>query len=468
MSLRTSRSSLTLGIAALSCTSALVASSVHADAGETWRSTDVHYNPGAPDVLVLESNAGALFSTDRGVTWHALCSALAGRVTSMALAITSDGNVLFGREGGLKQTDYAGCGLHDVASALDGHWISDIRRDPTRDHGWIATTASNQLPSAAFVSDDDGRSWTTIGEGVLGVGYNDPRFTADGARLYMSVVVYGTPETRAVYGVRYTDDGGQSWTTHPIEIGPEQYDAQLLDLDPLDHERIFVVVRACTPAFSCFNEEHGQALDRVLVSDDSGAHWSLLIEVPELGGFAINAEHIWVSERNGGIWRMDHEGRDPQRLEGTYRPTCLMVRDDDLLVCGHLDFDGYLLARSIDDGETFQPLATPAAIVGTPVCADDVLGDDAGISYAASCAQEWRDHCSTHDLFRDVPIPPRECGTAPRIDAGTDAGMAMNLGDAGCGCQLVGTRVVNHARTGWLALALALLALRFARRRQLR
>lgn len=445
----------------------VVSSVVHAD--DPWRSVAVTTNAAAPNRIAVESSRGVLLSNDNGATWSFQCENWVGRQTSLVVGVAPT-TTLWGQFGGLAVSNTHGCDLRDVATPMTENYVSDLRPLPGVDGGWIAVTARGDgFANGTFRSDDDGVTWHAVSELVKGLFFNTIRTSPSGARWYVGTSRYVEETDSVTYTIRRSDDG-ETWTVFGIAAESDDSNFFLLDVDPLNPQRVFIGIRACRPGQRNFNDATGQKPDRVMVSEDGGATWTLFAEVVDLGGFAINDRFIWVGETEGGIWRFNHDGSDPEFLSGLRRPACLAVRGNELLTCGEEFADQFLLARSLDNGETWEPLASPAAIQGAPVC--DEGESDGGPSHTAMCATVWRHLCTTDGVFDNVPNPPTECGTRARQDAANsdrDAGLTRGQSTAGCGCAVTGRTTWTH-RAG-LALAFgALVAARTigrSRRRRL-
>jgi len=455
-------------LAALLLTTTLLATTgTVAHAHDPWESTGFAYNPGAPDQMLLRTNRGLAFSTDAGLTWRFLCrAAFDNFLPSIAMSAESSG--LLGTFDGLSLIGTDGCDATPQFTPMSGLWVADIQLDPTDSTALFATTSRGQEANGVFRSEDNGRSWTALGTTELGPFFKQVRPSADAGRLYVGVAEYFAPtETtpeRVDYAVRHTDDNGVTWTSAPVALEADDLEMVLLDVDPSNPDRVFVGIHVCRETNRCFDATRGQRKDRILVSEDRGATWTTLFEVDEIASFEINSQYIWVGDFQGGFWRMNADGTNPELLSDLLKPGCLLATDDALFVCG-TDLFGFMLARSTDNGTTLTPLATSEGFLGSPVCGPSDL--DGGINVATACRDEWGDLC--RESFAGNETPPPECvgiidAGMPNIDAGTEA----TPRGAGCDCGVMGSRTEStSSRTGWVLFGLVAIALARPRARKL-
>lgn len=452
---------LILGITLLAITATA------AKAHDPWESTGFAYNPGAPDQMVLRTNRGLAFSKDSGLTWRFLCRGAFDNFLP-SIAMGTQESALLGTFDGLSLVGTDGCDPTPQFTPMSGLWVADIQLDPTDNEGLFATTSRGQEANGVFRSVDNGRSWTALGTPELGPFFKQVRPSADASRIYVGVAEYFAPtETtpeRVDYAVRYTDDNGESWNSSPVVLEPDDLEMVLLDVDPTNSDRVFVGIHVCRETNRCFDATRGPRKDRILVSEDRGETWTKLFEVDEIASFEINDRHIWVGDFQGGFWRMNADGTNPELLSDLLKPGCLLATDDALFVCG-TDLFGFMLARSTDDGTNLTPLATSEGFLGNPVCGPSDL--DGGVNVAAACRDEWGDLC--RESFAGNETPPPEC--VGIIDAGTpnvDAGTEATPRGAGCNCRVMGGRTKPTSSTaGWWLFGLIAIALGRPRARKL-
>ncbi len=412
---------------------ATVTSNAHAH--DPWESNALALNPNAPNDMVLRTNRGVAFTHDGGETWHFVCRVVINP-TTLTPGVTTQGTALLGTFNGMEIVDTDGCNQQTYDTPMSGLWVADLQLDPTDSNAWYATTARGGAPNGVFRSTNNGQTWSVVGDLETGPFFKQLRITPDGQRMYLGMAEYieptATSEGHVNYSVRYSDDRGESWTSFPFEIEPNEMEMVLLDVDPENHDRVFIATHACRQDNGCYDPADGPPMDRILVSEDRGETWSLLFEVEEVAAFEINDRYIWVGDWWQGFWRLDRDGQNPVELDSLLKPGCIHARGDELLVCG-TDLYGFMLARSMDDGTTLQPLVSSESILGNPVCEPSDV--DAGISVENACRDNWSDLC--RESFFDDPNPPAECTGFIHLDAGIDAGTPEPRG-GGCDCGVVG------------------------------
>lgn len=449
--------------------------STAAHAHDPWESNGLAYNPAAPNDLVLSTNRGVVFSTDGGATWHLVCRRVFDNFLP-AVGVTTDHTALLGGFNGLSAIGTNGCDDRELSTPLSGLWVADVQRDPSANSTWFASTSRGGAANGVHRSEDNGATWHAYGALETGPFFKQIRLTSDAQRVYVAVAEYFAPtETtaeRVDYSIRHSDDGGQTWTAFPVAVAANEKEMVLLDVDPTNPDRLFAGIHACRQgANSCFDADAGAQNDRVIVSNDRGATWTDLFEVEEIAAFEIDDAHIWVSNWQGGVWRMNADGSDPVLIHDGLKAGCLVATPSELFVCG-TDLYGFMLARSIDDGTTLTPVASAENILGSPVCESSMrdagLDLDAGVATRNDlCRAEWVDLC--REAYNDVASFPLEC--VGLVGGALDAGLPpLEPSGGGCSCSTVGTRSTTPPY-GAILLGLTLLGLtqrrylkRFARR----
>jgi hypothetical protein len=404
----------------------VVCSTVRVRAHDPWEATAFDRDPSG-NALALNTNRGILFSTDAGKTWHYLCRGAINLQVPL-IGVTARSQVMVGHRGGMSALGVDGCGLHAVSTPMSGNSLADLQRDPTSPQGWYATTTKYGQQNGLYYSSDDGLSWSALGALEQGPFFKGVRPSRDGKRIYVVTAQYYEPVGMELdhtdYAIRWSDDRGQSWTSYPVTLRKDDRELVLLGVDPTNADRVFAAIHVCRADESCLDPKLGLRKDTLLVSHDRGKTWSTLLELAEVAGFAVDPKYIWVGDWQGGLWRMNLDGSAAQML-AKIKPGCLHKDADDLFVCG-TDLNGFMLARSGDDGVTLTPVAQSGNTLGNPSCPPDPL---AVATLREVCEQEWTDLC--RESFFDDPMPPKECSAAlAPVDAGPPLPGMPSLADA--------------------------------------
>jgi hypothetical protein len=369
------------------------------------------------DVLTINTNRGIMFSTDGGASFRYLCRNALKRQLPV-VGVTAHGRVLVGSRDGLDSIGVNGCGLRGMDTPMSGNSVADLQRDPSNEQGWFATTTRGNLANGVFYSGDDGATWSALGALETGPYFKRVRASADARRIYVVVARYREDSGRTQYELRHSDDRGASWQAYPITLRADDRELVLLGVDPVDPDRVFAAIHVCRLDESCLDRTVGLRKDTLLVSPDRGQTWTSLLELGEVAGFAIDRERFWVGDWQGGLWRVNRDGSQPQQLSATVKAGCLLASGEQLFVCGS-DLSGFMLARSSDQGTTLVPVAQSGNTQGNPVCPADPL---AVASIEEICELEWTDLC--RESFFDEPRPPSECSAALKVhDAGPFPGL---------------------------------------------
>jgi hypothetical protein len=213
---------------------------------------------------------------------------------------------------------------------------------------------------------------------------------------------------------------------------------------------------------------------RLRVSEDAGRTFrEIATIVGPLQGFAItpSGERIFLSSLESGIYSADAASLRFQQVACGGVP-CLATTSSALLGCGERSRNGFVVGRSVDQGQSF------ALLLDTPCLAPASCG--ASTSVGAACAADWphvsaqvnEDGARCNPAATSKPFS-RACFTdAARVsDARSDKVLpptGTRRRSAGCACTLSASRAARHeACLQWVSLLLAAVGLR-ARRASLR
>jgi hypothetical protein len=299
--------------------------------------------------------------------WRFLCAAATGASTadSAPVALASDGVIRVGTFSGLWAGSPAGCALPSPAGgALDGEYIKDIAEGGPG--SLVAVTATSHGDNGVYESLDEGSHWARLGAELSGSFLNSVR-VAPGDPSWIYTAGRGPDQLSYVYR---SSDRAASWQAARIETG-EQERAVLLAVDPLDPQRVFLVL----------DRKSGPGSDQVMLSTDGGEGFTPVLDVAEFGGFALSADGgtAWVGDRVAGLYRLAQASS--ARVGPLHSVTCLHSRAGVLFACADNWLDGFAVGSSTDGGEHFAPVMSLQDASAEVACADPL--------HQTNCQPEW-------------------------------------------------------------------------------
>jgi MYXO-CTERM domain-containing protein len=420
--------------------------------------------PGASsDVIALRVTFGLILSTDGGRTFRWMCEEglyvpFVPRLEfDPPIELSARRAVVFGYEIGIRYlTDT--CKAEDVRE-VRSRSFSDLTSDPT---GRIlyAVEDTEGMPGAVYRGDGDNDTPTFArqGSGVRGVRFDTIEVApSNPMRLYLSARSI-PDELPSLYR---SDDGGVTLTPLP-RMGELADSLWVSGVDPRDPDTLYV--RAA------------RGLDTELRrSRDGGRTFQRVLTLPEpMLGFALSDDGrtVWVGSASGGLLRSE-DGGDTFRVVHRLPIMCLRQHAGALYACSEWTLQGFILGRSRDRGDTFEPVlqvTDEARFLGPGTCASPSEG-------AMICAERWpafrRSLVDAEQFLNDdggVAPSFRDAGRrdatvrdgASDATAGIDAGPPTAPADP-CGCRVPGAGT-QRAPAIWGAALLALFAARRRRR----
>jgi hypothetical protein len=394
--------------------------------------------------LVIASNIGVLISRDQGATFELVCPEALGRFTvdSGLQANYSTPTVVVLPDGTLMATNYP-LGLRRSTDGCD--W--PVVEDPV-----VQMRAASSLtilaPGTLFVSFASGESplgvassadgllfaLTSAQSGAAGVQYDGVLAASDGQTLYAIMTQFGTSTTQTLL---VSADAGGIWNpAHSFD----SVQVSLGAVDASDPARL--LMRQRTSAVCVVD-------DTLLLDEGGGASPTAVKTVeqdPITGGIIRPNGDLWIATLSGGVSKSANDGVNWAPAGGPDHVRCLAGDADQVVAClASPDPTLGLVARTADEGASWQALLTYDRIVGPPACLAD------------TCAMHWR---KIQDSWIS-PVTPADGGTdGRRFDLGGDARQGPGSMGSGCACD-AGTD--PRAGVSWVGLLLVLLRQRSAR-----
>lgn len=394
---------------------------------------------GQPDRIILATSFGLLTSDDAGGRFEYTCHDAVSEGGRLYGAVAAPGTrVLSVTASSVVHTDDLGCSYAAATGVGGGGYAFDVFPDPTLPSRVFAVVLPDamgeRVPMSVYVSDDAGSTFdralftAPITAFITGV----ESAASDPSVIY--VTWFDTPKVHP--RLSRTRDGGASWTTVDLEPflgGAEARLAAVSRTDPDD-----VALRVIS------RDDEKRLIDRLSITRDGGLTFQSALTLVDEEMTAVlrrpNGD-VWVTAR-AGMQPRGYRSRDggrsfaawalPLRVRGlAERAGVVYAATDDLL-------DGFALARSNDDGESWTPVLKFADIAAVASCRRD------------ACAQA----CRMQSSYGTFPV--QVCGAV--ADGGADAGASLDAasgvgGDSGvavreaggCSCGLASVRP-----DGWL------------------
>lgn len=356
----------------LACLGVLSAASVHAHGGlmETQSYTS---RRGHPEDQLMGFTQGTLISRDRGESWRWVCAEAMGYGSwpPERYVWLSGGDILTATGKALLRSRDGGCSWAPSPAFQDA-WVSSLAEHPSDDTLLYVATGRPSVTNLLYRSEDGGETWTPTPlrrEAVFStvrVAPSDPR------RLYLSGWM-----GYAMYLFR-SDDAGETWEDLPQAFPPglqDAYDLKLLAVSPADPDVLWVRVSSRGPA--------GNILSTVLRSDDGGR---TLTSVLELDDPLVNMD---VSDDGRTTWVATYNhlyrGREGESFFPLPLPTgnaCVNRVGGVLYACGSTWLHDWALARSADEGTSWEPLFSLREVQGVHQC-------PVGTPVREQCTRYW-------------------------------------------------------------------------------
>jgi len=376
--------------------------------------------PDRPQQIIVAANFGLVFSEDGGAHWQYSCESQAttnGRLYS--LGAPPDDRIFSLSDFGIATTSDRGCVWRLGAGPFEGGLVLDYFADPSDPAHVLAVAEppalSGLMPAQLFESRDGGLDYGTIlhpgvaAGGISGVeiARSDPR------AIYVALFETSAADALTHPRLARTADAGVSWETVDLEPMLGTSRVTIAAVDPNDARRLYLRV-AGTGA-------DGRSVDSIAVSADGGETFTRPVNLS--GGKLMT----FIARANGTVlvtgllgatvvgYRSLDAGATFASWQPGLHPRGFGERGATLFVATDGAADGFALASSEDDGDTFTPRMRLADIEAIRSCTQQACLDD--------CWQKV-----TIELW-----PPAVCGERPVTEPG------MPRGGGGGGCAAAGS-----------------------------
>ncbi|MDY7230074.1 WD40/YVTN/BNR-like repeat-containing protein [Hyalangium rubrum] len=352
---------LLLALVTLRATAALA----HGGLPET---TNVSLRRGNDSDLIVGASFGAVISRDSGQTWRWICpeGMGIGAWRPERYFWLTDGDILAATGNSLVRSSDGGC-TWSMHPTFKDTWATSLAVHPTDERIMYVTTGKPYVANSVYRSEDGGQTWTPMVTPNAETRYSVVRIApSDPRRLYASGL-----DGSGMFLLR-SDDAGQSWTRLPQPLPQFQ--------TPYDF--IMVMVSEASPDV-LWAKVSAQGYSYLLKSTDGGATMTQVLEVADI---LIGAE---VSADGNTVWAATpvylYRGREGEAIAPLPLPNgnaCAKRSGDVLYGCGSSWVHEWALARSRDEGTTWEPLFRLKDIAGSHVC-----GESTPVQQA--CPSRW-------------------------------------------------------------------------------
>jgi hypothetical protein len=365
----------------------------------------LHFPPGAPTRILIGANFGLLVSEDDGLTWRYACEPWIVAGSNAALAnnsvsfyqVTQDGAYLATSVNLTRSADVA-CTWPISGGAVLGQRVADMFPDPNDASFVLAIVVllnPTNITSYLLASHDGGKTF-------------EPEHLYETPDLLTGVeiarakpgVVYATTISLTGGPAHFlaSPDHGATWTTTTIPLAPAT-EPRILTVDPDDEKKVYLrVIDAVS--------------DSILETDDSGQSFRTILPPigTQLSAFLRAGDGtLYAGTRTGKLYVLSPGAQDFVPRDAPHF-RCLGQRPGSarIYACTDMVVDGYSLALSDDQGQTFQRVMSFRDLLGPLSCSP----------VQTNCAAHWQ----------------RIQGVLGIGDAGTDGGSGPSgTPDAGGG-----------------------------------
>jgi hypothetical protein len=377
---------------------------------------------GQPDKITLATNFGLVFTSDGGRTWEWTCehdSSLGAILYQLAPPPRQN---IFALGLDLVRSDDDGCTWKAAGGRVASGFLYDLFVDPNDGQRVLALADPNdETPTRVHVFE------STDGGDTFPVSLFEAQ---PGLQLRFLEVPLGEPGT-----LYLSWDSSMTGTLRSGLIRLEERGAkmQVFDHTPvLGGEVLGIAAVDRQDPRKIFLRAFGTERDRLAISEDGGATVRLALEANRsLAGLVVRPDGaVFAATRDlgGGALHVSRDGGKtfPTVLPGP-RFRALAERDGRLFAAADEPNDGYALATSDDDGQTWKPLMRYLDVTRVKSCPGTALPQ----ACTGTCMR-----LAFLNIFQ-----PQVCPFSTPADAGApvpDAAVMNPAPPRGCGCALGG------------------------------
>lgn len=398
-------------------------------------------DPGNPEHLVLRATFGTLVSADAGSSWRWVCEEAVGYVDmDPAMTVLAGGELLHAFLGNIVVSRDDACSYAPLPFPADGRSFVDVTLDPSdASRAWVLASGLAGRRQASLLE---------VGTRVD----TPPRVVAEGFVPSTVEVSRSRPQRMYVVGfdegfqstLMASDDRGETWSARPIA----PYTAlpmYLSAIDPADPDVLYVRVDDGTS-------------DHLLVSRDGGGSFADVLTINgDMLGFALSPDGGQVAAGGPGdaLYLASTADLSFRRAASVQSLRCLTWAERGLFACAQESLDGWTVALSTDQGQSFAPRWHVQDLAP--------LACDAATRVGGVCERAWLDIASrigAELVPGDGPAPGRParggssgCAVTGGQPSAAERREASPLGSAGAWPVLLGLAALIRRRRCRSALA---------------
>jgi photosystem II stability/assembly factor-like uncharacterized protein len=333
---------------------ALRATPAPAHAGLPDASSNINVRRGSEDDFILGDGIGAVISRDRGRTWRWICA------EGMGIGLwrperyfwLRGGDLLAATGSALVRSRDSGC-TWSTHPFFKDTWVTSLAVHPTDERIMFVATGRPSLSNGLYRSEDGGETWRLVLPPSTSSQYAAIRIApSNPLRVYAS-----GQDSEGMFLTR-SDDGGQTWTRlpQPLPQFNTPYDLHLLLVSETSPDVLWARVSA-------------QGFSYLLKSTDGGVTLAQQMETYDnivSAEASADGRTVWASTPVR-LYRGQGDGPFSE-LPLPDGNACALRVGDTLYGCGSSLVHGWALARSQDEGTTWDPIFGFSAIQGPHVC----------------------------------------------------------------------------------------------------